>query len=211
MIQYIKYYKLRGVLLQMKKRIFFDKYDEMRFISHLDLLRFMDRLLKKLHIPMKYTQGYHPRPKISLGNPISLGTEAYNEVMDLDIDISMTNEELLERFKSANIQGFNVSHVEDIIEKKSIVDIYTNAIFELSSSSDIINRLEAFFNQKDIIERKEKNGKIVERDLGSRIKKFNRNDNFITLELVNTSPNSFLIMAGVDIKDVKIVKKGYNL
>lgn len=195
----------------MKKRIFFDKYDEMRFISHLDLLRFMDRLLKKLHIPMKYTQGYHPRPKISLGNPVSLGTEAYNEVMDLDIDISLTNEELLKRFKSANIQGFNVSRVEDIIEKKSIVDIYTNAIFELSSSSEIIDKLEIFFNQKEIIEKKEKNGKIVERDLGSRIKKFNRNDNFITLELVNTSPNSFLIMAGVDIKDVKIVKKGYNL
>ncbi|MGL4538656.1 MAG: DUF2344 domain-containing protein, partial [Cetobacterium sp.] len=36
----------------MKKRITFDKYGEMRFISHLDMLRFADRLLKKAHIPI---------------------------------------------------------------------------------------------------------------------------------------------------------------
>ncbi|MGL5573278.1 MAG: TIGR03936 family radical SAM-associated protein, partial [Cetobacterium sp.] len=81
----------------MKKRITFDKYGEMRFISHLDMLRFADRLLKKAHIPMKYTQGFHPRPKISLGNPVSLGTEAFNELMDIELSEMMTNEEVMER------------------------------------------------------------------------------------------------------------------
>ncbi|MGL5088680.1 MAG: TIGR03936 family radical SAM-associated protein, partial [Cetobacterium sp.] len=111
----------------MKKRIFFDKYEEMRFISHLDMLRFVDRLLKKAHIPMKYTQGFHPRPRISLGNPISLGTEAFNELMDIELLEPMTNEEVLEKINSAAVPGFRVNKVETVEDKISIADIYTNA------------------------------------------------------------------------------------
>ncbi|MGL6024519.1 MAG: TIGR03936 family radical SAM-associated protein, partial [Cetobacterium sp.] len=60
-------------------------------------------------------------------------------------------------------------------------------------------------------ERKEKKGKISERNLGERVKDFSRIENKITLELVNTSPNSFLILAGIDIKNVHIIKKGYKI
>lgn len=195
----------------MKKRIFFDKYGEMRFISHLDMLRFADRLLKKAHIPMKYTQGFHPRPKISLGNPVSLGTEAFNELMDIELSEMMTNEEVLERMNSAAVPGFRVNKVETIEDKKSIVDTYTNALFEITGSKEDIDTLESLFTQEEIIERKEKNGKISERNLGERVKDFSRFENTINLELVNTSPNSFLILAGVDIKNVNIIKKGYKI
>ncbi|MGL4955236.1 MAG: TIGR03936 family radical SAM-associated protein [Cetobacterium sp.] len=195
----------------MNKRIFFDKYEEMRFISHLDMLRFADRLLKKAHIPMKYTQGFHPRPKISLGNPISLGTEAFNELMDIELSEMMTNEEVLERMNSASVPGFRVNKVETIEDKKSIVDTYTNALFQITGTKDDIDTLEKLFNQEEIIERKEKNGKISERNLGERVKDFSRVENTINLELVNTSPNSFLILAGVDIKNVHIIKKGYKI
>ncbi|MGL5970879.1 MAG: TIGR03936 family radical SAM-associated protein [Cetobacterium sp.] len=195
----------------MKKRIFFDKYDEMRFISHLDMLRFADRLLKKAHIPMKYTQGFHPRPRISLGNPISLGTEAFNELMDIELLEPMTNEEVLERINSAAVPGFRVNKVETVEDKISIADTYTNALFEIEGSKEDIDILEALFNSGEIIERKEKNGKISERNLGERVKDFSRVENTIKLELVNTSPNSFLILAGIDIKNVHIVKKGYKI
>lgn len=195
----------------MKKRIFFDKFNEMRFISHLDMLRFVDRILKKAHIEMKYSQGFHPRPKISLGNPVSLGTEAFNEVMDIEVLKEISNEELKEKINSVSVDGFRVNKVEDVSDKTSIVDIYKNAIFELESKKEIMDILERFFLQDEIIERKEKNGKIVERNLGERILNFKREGDKITLELVNTSPNSFLILAGIKVSDVKIVKKGYKI
>ncbi|MGL4538752.1 MAG: TIGR03936 family radical SAM-associated protein, partial [Cetobacterium sp.] len=169
------------------------------------------RLLKKAHIPMKYTQGFHPRPKISLGNPVSLGTEAFNELMDIELSEMMTNEEVMERMNSAAVPGFKVTKVETIEDKRSIVDVYTNAIFEITGSKSDIDTLETLFNQEEIIERKEKKGKISERNLGERVKDFSRVDDTINLELVNTSPNSFLILAGVDIKDVHIIKKGYKI
>nr|WP_307774896.1 TIGR03936 family radical SAM-associated protein [uncultured Cetobacterium sp.] len=194
----------------MKKRIFFDKYGEMRFISHLDMLRFTDRLLKKAHIPMKYSQGFHPRPKISLGNPVSLGTEAYNEIMDIELNEFMSNEEVMERMNSAAVPGFRVNKVETIEDKRSIVEIYTNALFEITGEKSDIDKLEALFNQDEIIEVKEKKGKVTERNLGERVIEFVREGNTIKLELVNTSPNSFLILANVDVKDVHIIKKGYK-
>src|SRR5574344_1371333 len=130
----------------MKKRIIFNKYKDMRFISHLDMLRFAERLLKKVHVPMKYSQGFHPRPKISLGNPISLGTEAYNEIMDIELSEEMSNEEVMARMNSANIPGFEVIKVEDIVDKRSITEIYTNAIFNISGEKQIIDKLESFLN-----------------------------------------------------------------
>ncbi|MGL5950922.1 MAG: TIGR03936 family radical SAM-associated protein, partial [Cetobacterium sp.] len=96
-------------------------------------------------------------------------------------------------------------------DKKSIVDTYTNALFEITGSKEDIDTLESLFTQEEIIERKEKNGKISERNLGERVKDFSRVENTINLELVNTSPNSFLILAGVDIKNVNIIKKGYKI
>lgn len=194
----------------MKKRIFFDKYEEMRFISHLDMLRFTDRLLKKAHIPMKYSQGFHPRPKISLGNPVSLGTEAYNEIMDIELVEEMSNEEIVKRMNSAAVKGFRVNRVEDIEDKRSIVEIYTNALFEITGDKEVIDKLENLFNQDEIIEVKEKKGKVTERNLGERVINFLREENTIKLELINTSPNSYLIIADVDIKDVQIIKKGYK-
>ena len=95
----------------MKKRLFFNKYDDMKYISHLDLLRVMDRLLRRSGVPIKYSQGFHPRPKISLGNPISLGTEAFNEPMDIELREDMTNDELMKRLNSKSVLGFEFTKV----------------------------------------------------------------------------------------------------
>ena len=123
----------------------------------------------------------------------------------------MTDAEVMERMNSAAVPGFKVTKVETIEDKRSIVDVYTDAVFEIKGTKKDIDTLENLFNQGEIIERKEKKGKIFERNLGERIKYFSRVENIINLELVNTSPNSFLILAGIDIKDVHIVKKGYKI
>lgn len=193
----------------MKKRITFDKYGEMRFISHLDLLRFLDRLLKKAHIPMRYSQGFHPRPKISLGNPVPLGISAYNEVVDIELEGELTNTEIYERLKSVKIIGFNVKKVEDVIGKDSIMERYTNSLYEIKGNEQTIDKLYDTLEQDTIIERKEKNGKIVERDLKKRIVNFKREGNNIILELVNTSPNPYISLANIDVKDIEVIKKGY--
>ena len=195
----------------MKKRVYFDKFGEMKFISHLDLLRFFDRLLKKSQIPVKYSQGFHPRPKMSFGSPISLGTEAYNELMDFELETPMSNEEVFDRLNSSNVVGFRVNKVEDVIGKSSIMEEYTIMVYEIESEEEIIIKLETLLNQEEIVEVKEKKGKVTTRNLKERIKSFRREGNMIEMEIINTSPNSYLDLAGIEQQDVKIKRLGYKI
>lgn len=195
----------------MKKRVYFDKFGEMKFISHLDLLRFFDRLLKKSQIPVKYSQGFHPRPKMSFGSPVSLGTEAYDELMDFELETPMSNEEVFKRLNSSNVVGFKVNKVEEVPRKSSIMEEYTVMIYEIEGSEEDILKLEELLNRDEIVEVKEKKGKIATRDLKVRIKSFKRDNNKITMEIINTSPNSYLELVGIEQQDVKIKRCGYKI
>ena len=195
----------------MKKRVYFNKCEDMRYISHLDLLRFFERLMTKGSIPVKYSQGFHPRPKISLGNPISLGTEAYNEVMDFELEVEMSNEELKERFNSQNILGFKVERVEDLNDKISIVDRFKTGIYHIHGNEEDILKIKAVLDRDDLIERKEKKGKIVERNLRDKIESYAVLDkNTIVLNLLNSSPNVFIDLAEVPQGELDIKKMGYK-
>lgn len=143
----------------MKKRVYFDKFGEMKFISHLDLLRFFDRLLKKSQIPVKYSQGFHPRPKMSFGSPVSLGTEAYDELMDFELESPMSNEEVFERLNSSNVMGFRVNKVEEVPRKSSIMEEYTIMIYEIEGSEKDILKLEELLNRDPHNSRCEKQSK----------------------------------------------------
>lgn len=195
----------------MKKRVYFDKFGEMKFISHLDLLRFFDRLLKKSQIPVKYSQGFHPRPKMSFGSPVSLGTEAYDELMDFELESPMSNEEVFERLNSSNVMGFRVNKVEEVPRKSSIMEEYTVMIYEIEGSEEDISKLEELLNRDEIVEVKEKKGKIVTRDLKVRVKSFKRDNNKIIMEIINTSPNSYLELIGIEQQNVKIKRCGYKI
>ncbi len=194
----------------MKKRLFFNKYEEMKYISHLDLLRFMDRILRKSGIPVKYSQGFHPRPKISLGNPISLGTDAFNEAMDIELREDMTNEELFKRLNNKCVIGFEFTKVMDIDGKTSIAEEYKEMKFEIQGHGSSLEKIENLLGQDEIILTKEKKGKIESKDLKPRIKNYeiDKEKNKITMILENMSPNSLLNICGVKAEDVSIKKYG---
>lgn len=188
----------------MKKRLFFNKYDDMKYISHLDLLRVMDRLLRRSGVPIKYSQGFHPRPKISLGNPISLGTEAFNEPMDIELREDMTNEELMKRLNSKSVLGFEFTKVIDIDGKTSIADEYKEMRYEITGDPSSLEKLYNLLSQDEILLIKEKKGKVETKNLKPRIKFFERKGDMINLIIENMSPNSLLNICEVAIKDVAI-------
>ena len=195
----------------MKKRVYFDKYGEMKFISHLDLLRFFERLFNKAEIPVKYSEGFHPRPKMSFGSPISLGTEAYNEIMDFETDVEISNEEVVKRLNESAVLGLNVNKVEEVPRKSSIMEEFTNMLYTVEGSQEDMDKLEELFNRNEILEVREKKGKIVTRNLKERLKTFSREGNKISTEIINTSPNSYLEMLGIEQQDVQIKRLGYKI
>lgn len=188
----------------MKKRLYFDKIEDMKYISHLDMMRFLERLLKKAKIEVKYSEGFHPRPKMSFGNPVSLGVEAYDEVMDLELLVEMDNKVLLEKLNAECPLGFRFKGAEDVPRKSSIAEEFQIMIYEISGDEKTLEKLKRLLEQDDIIEVKIKKGKRKERNLKERIQYYKIEESKLRLELINTSPNVFLGMAEISPTEVEI-------
>ncbi|HID94683.1 MAG TPA: TIGR03960 family B12-binding radical SAM protein [Candidatus Latescibacteria bacterium] len=68
-------------------RLEYTKGAEVRFISHLDLIRVFQRSVRRAGLPIAYSEGFHPHPKISFGPPLALGMEGEREYLDLQFAI----------------------------------------------------------------------------------------------------------------------------
>ncbi len=69
-----------------KLRLRFSKTGDMRFLGHLELVKSVTRAIKRAGIPLKYTQGFHPLPKVSFSPPLPVGTESLEEYMDIEFN-----------------------------------------------------------------------------------------------------------------------------
>ncbi|HAC65463.1 MAG TPA: B12-binding domain-containing radical SAM protein, partial [Cyanothece sp. UBA12306] len=66
-------------------RVWFGKIGEMALISHLDLVRLFDRVVRRGALPISFTGGYHPGPRISIANALSLGITSSGEIVDFEL------------------------------------------------------------------------------------------------------------------------------
>jgi len=64
-------------------RIRFSRGEELKFISHLDIMRLWQRALHRAGIPLAYTEGFSPHPRISLAAPLAVGVTGQSELMDV--------------------------------------------------------------------------------------------------------------------------------
>ena len=64
-------------------RVKFSRGEEIKFISHLDLMRCWERALRRAEIPLAYSEGFSPHPRIALASPLALGVTSEAELMDI--------------------------------------------------------------------------------------------------------------------------------
>lgn len=67
-------------------RLLFRKGERVRYISHLDVLRYWERAIRRAELPLSYSQGFTPHPKIAFASPLPLGFVAEAEVLDVTLD-----------------------------------------------------------------------------------------------------------------------------
>ncbi|NOX37840.1 MAG: TIGR03960 family B12-binding radical SAM protein [Calditrichaeota bacterium] len=74
-------------LVKKKIRVRYSKTGPARYISHLDIVRIFDRATRRANIPMVYTQGFNPHPKLSFGPPLATGIASVAEYLDMEVMI----------------------------------------------------------------------------------------------------------------------------
>jgi radical SAM-linked protein len=93
-------------------RITFTKDEAQRFTSHLDLHRAWGRLLRRADLPLLYSQGFNPRPRIQLSTALPLGFTSEHELADIWLTKEIPCSEILERLQHSAPPGTRILEVE---------------------------------------------------------------------------------------------------
>ncbi|MGL6343553.1 MAG: TIGR03960 family B12-binding radical SAM protein [Waterburya sp.] len=99
---------------EQKIRMWFGKVEEMGLISHLDLVRLFDRAVRRAALPVSFTGGYHPSPRISIANALSLGITSNGEIVDFELTEQIDVDEFRTRLAAQLPTNIPIYRVEDV-------------------------------------------------------------------------------------------------
>ena len=149
-------------------RALFEKTGNARYISHLDLMRVFQRAFKRAGLPLTHTQGFNPRPSVSIALPLSLGVESQCELLDFDLESPYACAEIREKLNATLIDGVYIREVYEQGQKlKSLALLQSRLVLEYDGqiSDDAEDVIQSLFSRPElIVEKKGKNG-ITQQDI----------------------------------------------
>lgn len=101
----------------MVLRIRFNKHGSVRYIGHLDVMRFFQKAVRRAGIDVKYTSGFSPHQVMSFAQPLSVGHESNGEYMDIEVLSFSSCEDIMRRLNEASVPGIQVMSVRVLPEK----------------------------------------------------------------------------------------------
>jgi radical SAM family uncharacterized protein/radical SAM-linked protein len=105
---------------QISFHLIFSKLGEARFLGHLELVHAFHRAARRAQVPVAYSQGFHPKPRFSFGQPIPLGTESLAEQFAITLTEHMKPDRLKNLLSKEMPQGITISSVELVGPKTSL-------------------------------------------------------------------------------------------
>lgn len=134
-----------------KHRVKYMKLKEVRFTSHLDVMRAMVRTLRRANIPLVYSQGFSPRPKVSFGPPLSVGMTSKCEYFDFVVEGPLSRD-LLSSIASAAPAGFKIIGVTPVfVRSRSLSEILDVAEYRVRSIKIPDGVIEKFMSRESCV------------------------------------------------------------
>lgn len=101
----------------MKLRIKFKKYGPVRFIGHLDVMRFFQKANRRAELDVAYTGGFSPHQIMSFAAPLGVGLTSNGEYMDLEVHSLTSCEDVKTRLNAASVPGIEITSVKILPDK----------------------------------------------------------------------------------------------
>ena len=164
-------------------RIFFEKKGRLKFVSHLDMTRFMARLLAKSKIPVWYTEGFNQHIYMNFALPLSLGFEGLYEILEIRLtDDSYDLNECLNALKKVSPPDIDFISVDEPLTAMKDIGFATFRIDFDEIDQSLAESLKDFFESDSVICQKVgKKGKIKEFDIIPKIHSYEINQNMLFL------------------------------
>src|SRR5437667_8214695 len=106
-------------MVKDKVRIRFRKDGDLRFVSHHDLMRSFERMLRRAGLPFHSTNGFNPKPRLIFALSLPLGVVGCAELAELELDSIVAPGEIHERLAAQAPAGLSILHVERVDRKAS--------------------------------------------------------------------------------------------
>lgn len=148
-------------------RLEFSKGPEVRYLSHLEMMRTFQRALRRAELPLAFSEGFNPHPKMSFASALAVGVTSENEYMDLELKENLEPEEIMERLNQSLPSGLKVKRCIMLSQKgKALMAMVGEAHYHIKvkllhalSQTHIQEAITSLLKKKSIIiEKKGKKG-----------------------------------------------------
>lgn len=156
-----------------KLRLRFEKTGRAVYISHLDLMRTMQRVFARAGLELKYSEGFNPHPQISIVLPLSVGAASLCEIMDFRLTQEVDLAELPARMNAVMPEGIRV--IEAYEQQRKAAELKwldVSGVFEYDErdAGEMLPALEEFFSRDAIVITKKTKRGMGESDISPAIK-----------------------------------------
>lgn len=140
----------------MRIRITFAKRGALRYTGQLDLHRIWERTARRADLPLAYSHGFHPQPKIQLAAALPLGFSSNCELVDLKLDADLALDGLVERLQAAVPPGLQILALEQVdehvpaLQTQTEFSEYEAKLLEEVDLIDLASRLDALMSAESL-------------------------------------------------------------
>ena len=172
-------------------RVLFEKTGNAVWISHLDLMRLFQRAFKRAGLVLTHTQGFNPRPSVSIALPMSVGIESCCELLDFDLegDFPALNQikESLNKTLVAGVRVLDVYEQGRKVRDLALLSCELSFEYDNGVPGEAETGIRDLFSEKQLlVDKRSKSGDIVQQDIIPLIRSF---------DIVKTDENTLTISA----------------
>lgn len=143
----------------MKVRVKFQKYGIMKFIGHLDVMRYFQKAIRRAGIDIAYTEGLSPHMIMSFASPLGVGLTSDAEYMDIELRTPVSSREAIDALNRVGVEGIHVTGFWEVPEGKAnkAMTLVAAADYTLrfrqgyAPKGDWQSHISHFFAQKEIL------------------------------------------------------------
>ena len=150
----------------MRIRITFSKLGALRYTGHLDLHRLWERAARRAELPLAYSQGFHPQPKLNIAAALPLGFSSRCEMLDMRLEHDISLDGLQERLQETLPTGIQLASIETVDDRAPALQTQVTAaeyevtLTEAVDGSDLKRRIDSVMESESII--RERRGKTYD-------------------------------------------------
>lgn len=135
-----------------KFRLQFTKYGDMKYVSHLDLIRLFTRIFHRADLPLAYSEGFNPHPKMSVLLPLSVGFESSCEYIDVEFRDGVGMLDCMKKLKGKLPLGMEIPQITELNETSKKAKAIRYASYEFRFPEPLTQEQADAFLALDTIE-----------------------------------------------------------